>query len=64
LLAVAEALRERIGSPLVPVEQERYERDVEAVRALLGDSAFDRARADGRALSPERAVDEALAEGR
>ncbi len=55
----AKALREAIGSPLVPIEQR--DRDVRAARvmAALGGPAFAEATEGGRALAFEAAVTEA-----
>ena len=59
----AERLREEIGSPLAPSELPRYDRQVAAARAVLGDdAAFDRAWQKGRALTLEQAVELALEE--
>ncbi|HZW72717.1 MAG TPA: tetratricopeptide repeat protein, partial [Caldimonas sp.] len=59
----AARLREEIGAPLAPWEQLRRERQVAAGRASLGDdAAFDRAWQEGRAMTLEQAIDEALQE--
>jgi hypothetical protein len=56
LMAVGEALRERIGAPLSPTERAGYDADLAAVRAALGAPAFEEAWAEGRAMSAEDAV--------
>jgi tetratricopeptide (TPR) repeat protein len=56
----AEALRAQIGAPLTPGGREGLERDKEAVRAALGEEAFAAAWAEGRALTPEQAIADAL----
>ncbi|MDP9375700.1 MAG: tetratricopeptide repeat protein, partial [Chloroflexota bacterium] len=60
LFGAAEALREAIGTPLPPSERAGYERDVAAVRRLLGGDAFAAAWATGRSLPLENARAEAL----
>jgi predicted ATPase/DNA-binding CsgD family transcriptional regulator len=62
LIGAAEALREAAGAPLPPVERAAYERQVAAARAELGNTTFAREWSAGRALSPEQALDGALAE--
>jgi hypothetical protein len=52
---VAARLREEIGSPLLAEDQREHDRSVAAARAGLGDdTAFDRARKEGRALTLEQ----------
>ncbi len=60
LFGVAEALRERVATRLLPTERESYERDLAAVRAALGEERFAAAWAEGRAMSLEQAVAFAL----
>ena len=57
LWAAAEALREEIGAPLKDTERARYEPLVAKARAALGEEAFARVWAEGRKLTPERALD-------
>jgi non-specific serine/threonine protein kinase len=57
----ASALREALGVPLLPDQRAGHESVVQAMRAVLGDAAFDAAWAEGRALPPEEAVAVALA---
>ncbi|MBI4789711.1 MAG: tetratricopeptide repeat protein [Chloroflexi bacterium] len=56
LLGAAAALREMLNTGDLPA----YERDMSAVRAQSSDAAFDKAWAEGRALSLEQAVEYAL----
>ena len=59
----AERLREVLGSPRSPTDIPRYERQVAAARAALGDDAeFDRAWQEGRTMDLEEAVRYALDE--
>ncbi len=59
----AQLLREAIGSPLGAADRQLIEPSVAAARAALGDDeAFDKAWLEGRAMSWERAVKDALAE--
>jgi hypothetical protein len=62
LLGSAAALREAIGAPLPSAERTDYDRDVAAVRAQLGEAAFAKAWAEGRAMTLEPAIDYALKE--
>ncbi len=62
LWGAAEALREAIGAPLRQSERERYDADVSAARAVLGDAAFTAAWAEGRAMTMEPAIAQALEE--
>jgi hypothetical protein len=52
-----ERLREEVGAPLLPSERPRYERQVTAVRAAIGDAAFSLAWQEGRAMTLERAIE-------
>ena len=56
----AEALRWAIGAPRPPVEQEAYERRVDAVHKVLGDALFSEAWARGSAMRMEEVIDYAL----
>jgi predicted ATPase/class 3 adenylate cyclase len=60
LWAAAEALRERLGAPVWPVDRVDYERRVSAARAALAPDAFDAAWAAGRAMTVEQAIAYAL----
>ena len=55
-----ERLREDVGSPMSPSEKPRYDGIVMSARAALGDTAFDRAWREGRALTNEQAIELAL----
>jgi non-specific serine/threonine protein kinase len=61
LFAAAEAMREKIGNPFKLPERAVFDRATAAARAALGDAAFAMTTAEGRALSLERAVEEAQA---
>lgn len=60
LWGAAEALRQAIGVPLLPFEQEEHEQQVTQARIALGDDVFTAAWAEGRALTCEQAADYAL----
>jgi hypothetical protein len=62
LFGAAEALREAIGTPFARVEQEAHRRRLSRVRALLGEEAFAAAWAEGRAMTVEQAMADALNE--
>jgi hypothetical protein len=56
LLGAAAALREATGAPLSPGERARYDRDVSAMRAGLGEAAFAAAWATGKAMPLEQVL--------
>jgi predicted ATPase/transcriptional regulator with XRE-family HTH domain len=61
LFGAAEALRAMLGTPLMPVYQSHYQRSVAAARRQVDASAFTTAWAQGRMLTLEQAIDQALA---
>jgi hypothetical protein len=63
LLAAAASLRERLGTPLPPIERPEFERSVAAARTALGEPAFAAAWSAGQAMPVEQAVCVALEEG-
>ena len=63
LIGAAEGLHEAVGVPVyVYYELHRsiYDRTVSAVRSRLGEEGFEEARAEGRAMTFEQAVEYAL----
>lgn len=64
LFGAAEALRERGGLTLVPADRQEMEEMVAKVRADLEKTAFAAAWAQGRAMTPEQAMQCALEEQR
>jgi non-specific serine/threonine protein kinase len=60
LFGAAEALRETIGAPMPPANRADYERSVGLARARLGETALKTLWCEGRALSMEQAIAEAL----
>jgi hypothetical protein len=60
LLGAAIALRDRVGTPIPPIRRSEHEREVEAVRTLLGEEAFAAALAEGRAMTFEQGIAYAL----
>jgi hypothetical protein len=56
LYAAAEALRERISSPMAPNQRGEHDPVIAEVRQAMGEAAFARAWSLGRSLSPEQAV--------
>jgi predicted ATPase/DNA-binding CsgD family transcriptional regulator len=60
LVGATEVLREALGVPIDPITLPDYELTVTALRAELGESAFDVAFAAGRSLTLEEAKAEAL----
>ena len=63
LWGAAEALREAIGAPMPPVYRADYERAVAATRTVLGEEAFGRAWAEGRATPLDQGTSNALKMG-
>ena len=61
LLGAAEALREALGQTPSIAERGDYEAQLAAVLEALGEEAFAAAWAEGRAMPPERATEQALA---
>ncbi len=59
LFGAADAIRRTLRSPLFPSEREDYEAEVAAVRAMLGDAAFDVQWRVGTSVTLERALEEA-----
>jgi class 3 adenylate cyclase len=56
------ALRDAVGVPWgSQYDRERIERELDSMRAALGDERFEAASEDGRAVDAERAAEEALA---
>ncbi len=62
LYGAAEALREALGIPPPPFIRDDYDRHVAAARQQLGDAEFAAAWQRGRALTPEEAIDYAVAQ--
>lgn len=62
LWGAAEALREAIDHPPLPLEKAHYDYEgyLAAARAGLEEAAFEAAWSEGRAMSPERAIEYAL----
>lgn len=56
LWGAAEALRERLGSPLPPNDRSRHKRDLAAARVQLKEAAYQAERAAGRALNRDQAI--------
>ncbi len=60
LFGAAEALQAVFHFILAPADRADHDRDVATVRAALGEAAFVAAWAEGRAMTMEQAIDEAL----
>jgi tetratricopeptide (TPR) repeat protein len=60
IFGAAEALREKLGAPLLPIYHDHYQRGVAATRAHLDEATFAAAWAEGRAMTLEQAIAEAL----
>ncbi|MGB8909232.1 MAG: tetratricopeptide repeat protein [Candidatus Cybelea sp.] len=59
LLGAAQTLRNTIGLPIFPIERERHDAEVSAIRGCLGDDAFLVQWRIGISMTLERALDEA-----
>jgi hypothetical protein len=62
MFGAASGLRASVGSVADSADQPEYDRHLAALRAMLGEATFTAAWAEGRALSLEQAVRQALAE--
>jgi tetratricopeptide (TPR) repeat protein len=62
LFAAAEALRERVGSPMTSEEQTYFDEQIKTLRLKLEAHSFDRIWTNGRALTMEQALEFALGE--
>jgi hypothetical protein len=60
LAGTAETLREALGVPLSPEERAGYDQAVQAMREALGIEVFATTWTQGKALSPNQAIDLAL----
>jgi len=60
LFGAAEVLRETIGAPVPPCERAEYDRVTASIRPRVGDEEFSRTRAEGRAMTLEKALSQAL----
>nr|MBA2714316.1 tetratricopeptide repeat protein [Rubrobacteraceae bacterium] len=60
LFGAADVLRETIGAPVPPCERAEYDRATASIRASVGDEEFSRTRAEGRAMTLEKALSQAL----
>jgi predicted ATPase/DNA-binding CsgD family transcriptional regulator len=56
LYGSAESLRDTLGAPLTPTDRSYYKQTVAAVRAQLDEAPFQRAWAEGRAMTLEQAI--------
>jgi DNA-binding NarL/FixJ family response regulator len=61
LFGAAQALPEAIGAPMPPANRAEYDRSVAAARTRLGEAAFGALWREGRALSLEDAMEQAMA---
>jgi tetratricopeptide (TPR) repeat protein len=56
LWGAAQVMRESVGAPVPPNERTRYRREMDMVRAQLGEYGFQRAYAEGHSMTGEQAV--------
>ena len=57
ILGAADALREKLGTPLLPVEQDEYKSCLASLHAQLDGTTFETAWSEGRAMSMEQAIE-------
>jgi hypothetical protein len=63
LFGAAEALREKIQSPMVDYERVEYDQSVAQLRTMLAETEFNDLWAEGRAMTMEQAIQLALVNG-
>ena len=56
LFGAAEALRERIDSVMTRLEQEEYEKEISALRAIMDEVEYEKSWSQGRAMTPDQAI--------
>jgi predicted ATPase/class 3 adenylate cyclase len=56
LFGAAHRIREELGAPIAPFEQDEYDQAAGRVRAQLGETEFARLLAEGRSMTAEEAV--------
>lgn len=64
LWGAAQTMRESIGAPIPPKERTRYKREMDMVRTQLGEVGFQYAFTEGRSMTSEQAVIDALEEAK
>ena len=62
LLGAAEAMREVIDSSMTTLEQAEYEREVSTLQANMNDVDLEKAWGEGRAMTMDEAIENALRE--
>jgi tetratricopeptide (TPR) repeat protein len=62
LIGWSDATRKEIGDPRPRIEQADLDRDIAAIKAKIGSSAFEVAYKSGQGMTPDEAVKSALAE--
>jgi predicted ATPase/DNA-binding CsgD family transcriptional regulator len=60
LFGAAEALRQAVGAFVLPLYRAEYDRGVAAARTGLTEATFDTAWSEGRAMTPDEAIEYAL----
>jgi tetratricopeptide (TPR) repeat protein len=60
LVGAAAALREAIGVAISPADRDELDHDLDAARQALGHEQIDRTMEEGRAMTLEQAIDDAL----
>lgn len=62
ILGAVESLREATGTPRTPSDMEGYNRDIANLHSALGERIFEAVWVEGRAMSPEQAINATDAE--
>jgi predicted ATPase/DNA-binding winged helix-turn-helix (wHTH) protein len=60
LKGISENLRQALNTPIPPSDRPDYDRTISSLRASLGDEAFEKYWAEGRAMTMEQAIEYAL----
>jgi hypothetical protein len=60
LFGAAEVLRDTLGFRPYPSDQAYYEQCIDSARAALGDTGYEAAWSEGRAMTLEQAIEYAL----
>jgi tetratricopeptide (TPR) repeat protein len=60
LWGASQAMRDAMGAPVPPNERERYKREMDMLSAQSGEEGFQRAYAEGYAMTSEEAMSEAF----
>jgi hypothetical protein len=60
LFGTADRIREELGAPVEPFNQERYQRDLDTTRGAMTEDDFTQAWEEGRRMRTEEAIELAM----